>query len=58
MNAENNAVLDYYLLPAIDVEDPSLRLAMDNHAALDAYRFDDLQPFFIATGRSALPEAV
>lgn len=58
MNAENNAVLDYYLLPAIDVEDPSLRLAMDNHAALDAYRFDDLQPFFIATGRSALPEAL
>ena len=41
----------------IDVENPSLRLALDNHAALDAYRFDDLQPFFVAAGRSALPEA-
>jgi len=57
MDAENKKALDYYLLPAIDIENPKLRLAEDNHFALDAYRFDDLQPFFLLTERIALPEA-
>lgn len=57
MDAENKQALDYYLLPALDVENPKLRLAENNHLALDAYRFDDLQPFFLLTERVALPEA-
>ena len=57
MDAENKQALDYYLLPALDIENPKLRLAENNHLALDAYRFDDLQPFFLLTERIALPEA-
>jgi len=57
MDAENKKALDYYLLPSLDVENPKLRLAENNHLALDAYRFDDLQPFFLLTERVALPEA-
>ena len=56
MDAENKKAFDYYILPAIDIENPKLRLAEDNHFALDAYRFDDLQPFFQLTERMALPE--
>jgi DNA invertase Pin-like site-specific DNA recombinase len=56
MDAENKAALDYYLLPALDIENPKLRLAENNHLAFDAYRFDDLQPFFLLTERIALPE--
>ncbi len=57
MDAENKRAFDYYILPAIDIENPKLRLAEDNHFALDAYRFDDLEPFFQLTERMALPEA-
>jgi DNA invertase Pin-like site-specific DNA recombinase len=42
MNATNQAPLDYYLFPAIDVLSENLRLREDNGFSLDAYRFDDL----------------
>lgn len=51
MDAENQKPLDYYLLPALDVENPKLRLAENNGLALDSYRFDDLEPFFNLTER-------
>lgn len=57
MEADNRQVLDYYLIPAIDVENPKIRLAENNHLALDAYRFDDLEQFFMLAERAALPEA-
>jgi DNA invertase Pin-like site-specific DNA recombinase len=57
MNAVNTEPLDYYLLPALDVENPKIRLAENNHLALDAYRFDDLEAFFELAERSEIPEA-
>ena len=58
MQPDNLSPLDYYLLPALDIEDPNLRLAEENHFALDAYRFDDLEPFFLLARRAILPEFV
>lgn len=57
MEADNQQILDYYLIPAIDVENPKIRLSENNHLALDAYRFDDLELFFMMAERAALPEA-
>ncbi len=57
MDAANAQPLDYYLLPALDIEDPKVRLKENNGLALDAYRFDDLQPFFFLTERVSLREA-
>lgn len=34
---------DYYLLPWLDIDRARLRLAAQNEAGLDAYRFDDLR---------------
>jgi DNA invertase Pin-like site-specific DNA recombinase len=56
MDYENKAPLDYYLLPSLDIEDPKVRLADQNHYALEFFRFDDLEPFFLLTERCALPE--
>jgi DNA invertase Pin-like site-specific DNA recombinase len=50
-------VLDYYLLPRLDIENPKLRLAENNSFCLDTYRFDDLESFFLLTKRAAIPEA-
>lgn len=58
MDHENTQPLDYYLLPSLDIENPKIRLADHNHFALDAYRFDDLEPFFLLTERCALREAI
>lgn len=57
MSATNDTPLDYYLLPGLDIENPSIRLAENNGLALDAYRFDDLEPFFMLTERVAISEA-
>ena len=46
MDATNQMIKDYYLFPAIDVTAANLRLAENNHALLDSYRFDDLEFFF------------
>lgn len=51
MDADNREPLDYYLLPALDIENPKIRLSENNGLALDAYRFDDLEPFFQLTER-------
>lgn len=57
MDAANEHAFDYYLLPSLDVEDPKIRLAENNGFALDAYRFDDLEPFFELSERAVIPEA-
>ncbi len=46
MDAANNAPLDYYLLPRIDIATAKLKLAEENGLALDGYRFESLDPFF------------
>jgi DNA invertase Pin-like site-specific DNA recombinase len=51
MDAANEKAFDYYLLPALDIENPKMRLAENNGLALDAYRFDDLEVFFLLTER-------
>jgi DNA invertase Pin-like site-specific DNA recombinase len=57
MDESNNSALDYYLLPALDIENPNIRLTEENHFSLDAYRFDSLEPFFMLAERIALLEA-
>lgn len=57
MDHDNSQPLDYYLLPGLDIENPHISLADQNSFALEAYRFDDLEPFFLLTERCSLPEA-
>ena len=45
------------LIPAIDLMDLRLRLSEDNHALLDAYRFDDLEFFFEMARRIRVEDA-
>ena len=56
MNDSNRTLLDYYLLPLIDVAQPRLRLAHDNGFALDAFRFETLDPLFDLTARASFPK--
>ena len=46
MDATNEAIRDYYLLPAIDMTWEKLRLAEENGVYLDAYRFETLGYLF------------
>ncbi len=57
MDSNNEKPLDYYLLPALDIENPKLRLLENNGLALDTYRFDDLELFFLLTERVPIWEA-
>jgi DNA invertase Pin-like site-specific DNA recombinase len=57
MDETNQAIKDYYLFPAIDLTDAKLRLAENNHALLDAYRFDDLEFFFEMAERVSVEDA-
>jgi hypothetical protein len=57
MDADNKEPLDYYLLPAIDINLGKLRLAEDNGVGLDTYRFDTLDYFFGMAQRARIPEA-
>ena len=57
MDEDNKGPLDYYILPALDIEDPQIRLADSNGIALDSYRFDDMEDFFSLTRRAKIPEA-
>jgi DNA invertase Pin-like site-specific DNA recombinase len=56
MNQMNAGILDYYLLPRFDMEASKLRLAEDNGAGLDAYRFEELDALFELAARSQLME--
>ena len=56
MDAANKQLLDYYLLPRLDMTLPRLRLAQDNGMSLDSYRFDTLDALYDLTGRIHLLE--
>jgi len=58
MDGANRRVLDYYLLPTIDMMEPKIRLAEENGVHLDIYRFDDLEYMFGMAKRAKLREAV
>jgi len=57
MDATNEGIRDYYLLPAIDMTWENLRVAEDNGFYLDAYRFETLDYFFSLTQRIKILEA-
>lgn len=57
MDEKNERPLDYYLLPALDIEQPHIRLMEHNSRALDAYRFDSLEPFFLMAEPVVIKEA-
>lgn len=56
MDENNQDILDYYIIPAIDIDDPQLRLADHNGLALDCYRFETLENFFGLTRRGDIQE--
>jgi len=57
MDAANEGIRDYYLLPGIDMTWENLRVAEDNGFFLDAYRFETLDYFFTLTERIKILEA-
>jgi hypothetical protein len=54
MDQANREVLDYYLLPRIDITMAKVRLREENGFFLDAYRFDSLDSFFYLASRAHL----
>lgn len=56
MAAGNEAVQDYYLLPALDMTVSRMRLAERNAAGLDAYRHDTLDALYGLARRVSLRE--
>jgi hypothetical protein len=52
----NRHPLDYYLLPALDMSLPRLRLAENNGISIDSYRFESLEAFFDLAARVNLSE--
>jgi DNA invertase Pin-like site-specific DNA recombinase len=58
MDATNEGIRDYYVLPAIDMTWESLRVAEVNGIYLDTYRCDTLDYFFGMAERVNLEEAI
>ena len=56
MNATNDAVLDYYLLPMHELGASRIRLAGDNGLVFDAFRFETLEFFFAMAERVRISE--
>jgi DNA invertase Pin-like site-specific DNA recombinase len=57
MDATNEGIRDYYLLPGIDMTWEKLWVAEENGIYLDAYRFDTLEYFFGMAERTLIGEA-
>jgi DNA invertase Pin-like site-specific DNA recombinase len=57
MDATNDGIHDYYLLPAIDMTWENLRVAEQNGVYLDAYCFQTLDYFFGMAERIKIKEA-
>jgi len=54
MDSTNQNILDYYILPAIDMTWENLRVAETNAIYLDAYRYDSLDFFFALMQRTPI----
>jgi hypothetical protein len=57
MDAENQRILDYYVLPRADRLSDTLRLALENPLVLDVYRFETLDSFYRACRRAQIGDA-
>jgi hypothetical protein len=57
MDSANREILDYYLLPRLDVAVPELRIREENGFSLDAYRFDSLDSLFWLAARTCIRTA-
>lgn len=57
MDAANEGIRDYYVLPGLDLTWEHLRVAEANGIYLDTYRFDTLDYFFTLTERISLEDA-
>jgi DNA invertase Pin-like site-specific DNA recombinase len=57
MKEDNASILDYYLLPRIDVTRYRMRLAEDNGIYLDTYRYEDLETLLHLSSREQLRDA-
>ena len=57
LDAENAGVLDYYLLPWIDLGPQRLNLAEANGVWLEGYRFDGLEALYRLAARSRIRRA-
>jgi DNA invertase Pin-like site-specific DNA recombinase len=57
MARSNEASLDYYLLPRLDMHESVVRFLRHNGLALDAYRFDDLRALYRMATRVPLRQA-
>jgi DNA invertase Pin-like site-specific DNA recombinase len=56
MDESNQEILDYYLLPSLDMQSARLRLSESNGVSLDCYRFDNLDYLFEMSERISLSE--
>jgi hypothetical protein len=54
MDQANREIVDYYLLPRIDISVSTLQLREENGFSLDAYRFNSLDLFFYLAARAQL----
>jgi DNA invertase Pin-like site-specific DNA recombinase len=57
LDAENSGILDYYLLPWIDLGPRRLNLAEANGIWLESYRFDSLEALYRLAARSRIRRA-
>jgi hypothetical protein len=57
MTGNNDAILDYYLIPTNDLTKQHFRLAEENGLTLDPYRFDNLDLFTRLAARVRITEA-
>jgi DNA invertase Pin-like site-specific DNA recombinase len=57
MDATNEGIRDYYLLPGLDMTWENLRMAEENGIYLDAYRFETLDYFLGMAQRVKIQEA-
>ena len=57
LTPNNDAVMDYYLLPSLAEIGAQMRLNEENPLRLEVYRFDDLDFFTPIAGRICVEEA-
>jgi hypothetical protein len=57
LDAENTGILDYYLLPWLDLGPQRLNLSESNGIWLETYRFDGLEALYRLAARSRIRRA-
>ena len=57
MDHDNRDVLDYFLLPRIDISEPRLHLTEENAFRVDTYRCESIQAFYALASRTQIRTA-